>query len=129
MQELALLKINKRMKITLKLEEVAMSAIAIYFLTIYNLGLPVWLWVILFFTPDIGMLGYLINLKVGAFVYNLFHHKGIALVIAATGYFSHNDITTAIGILLFAHASFDRIWGYGLKYEDSFKNTHLNALL
>ena len=75
------------------------------------------------------MLGYLINLKVGAFVYNLFHHKGIALVIAATGYFSHNDITTAIGILLFAHASFDRIWGYGLKYEDSFKNTHLNALL
>ena len=44
MQELALLKINKRMKITLKLEEVAMSAIAIYFLTIYNLGLPLWLW-------------------------------------------------------------------------------------
>ncbi len=129
MQELALLKINNRMKTTLKLEEIAMTAIAIYFLTIYNPGLPVWLWVILFFTPDIGMLGYLITPKVGAFVYNLFHHKGIALVIAATGYFFHNDITTAIGILLFAHASFDRIWGYGLKYEDSFKNTHLNALL
>ena len=105
-----------------------MTAIAIYFLTIYNLGLPIWLWIILFFTPDIGMLGYLIDTKVGAFIYNLFHHKGLALAIAAAGYVFHNDVATSIGILLFAHASFDRIWGYGLKYEDSFKNTHLGSL-
>lgn len=116
------------MKTTLKLEEVAMTAIAIYFLTIYNLGLPFWLWIILFFTPDIGMLGYLVDTKVGAFVYNFFHHKGLALAISATGYWFHNEVATAIGILLFAHASFDRIWGYGLKYEDSFKNTHLGNL-
>jgi len=74
------------------------------------------------------MLGYLVNTKVGAAVYNLFHHKGIAIAIAATGYYLHNDILTAIGILLFAHASFDRIMGYGLKYEDSFKNTHMGSL-
>ena len=30
------------MKITLKLEELAMTAIAIYFLSIYNLGIPFW---------------------------------------------------------------------------------------
>lgn len=105
-----------------------MAVIAIYFLTIYNLGLSVWLWILLFFTPDIGMLGYLVNTKVGAVIYNLFHHKGIALSLATTGYFLNNDILTAIGILLFAHSSFDRIWGYGLKYEDSFKNTHLGSL-
>jgi hypothetical protein len=29
------------------------------------------------------------------------------------------------GTLLFTHASFDRILGYGLKYFDSFKHTHL----
>ena len=116
------------MKTTLKLEEVAMTAIAIYFLTNFNLGLPLWLWIILFFAPDISMLGYLVDTKVGAFVYNLFHHKGLALAIAVAGYFFHTDVATSIGILLFAHASFDRIWGYGLKYEDSFKNTHLGSL-
>jgi Domain of unknown function (DUF4260) len=116
------------MKTTLKLEEAAMTAIAIYFLSIYNLGLSLWIWLFLFFTPDIGMLGYLVNTRVGAVVYNLFHHKGIALLLAIVGYYFHNDIITAIGILLFAHSSFDRIMGYGLKYPDSFKHTHLGDL-
>jgi Domain of unknown function (DUF4260) len=116
------------MKTTLKLEETAMAAVGIYFLTIYNLGLPVWLWVILFFTPDISMLGYLIHTKVGAVVYNLFHHKGIAVALAVTGYILHNDIASAIGILLFAHSSFDRMLGFGLKYPDSFQNTHLGKI-
>jgi len=116
------------MKTILKIEEAAMTVVGIYLLTIYNLNLSFWIWVFLFFTPDIGMLGYLVNTKVGAAVYNLFHHKGIAIILAATGYYLHNDVLTSIGILLFAHASFDRIMGYGLKYEDSFKNTHLGSL-
>ncbi|MGG9961722.1 DUF4260 domain-containing protein [Ferruginibacter sp. SUN106] len=116
------------MKTILKLEEAAMTALGIYLLTIYNLHLSFWIWAILFFSPDIGMLGYLVNTKIGAAVYNLFHHKGIAIALAATGFYLHNDVLTAIGILLFAHASFDRIMGYGLKYEDSFKNTHLGSL-
>ena len=116
------------MKTTLKLEEVAMTAIAIYFLSIYNLGLSIWIWIFLFFTPDIGMLGYLVNTRIGAIIYNLFHHKGIALALAFAGFYFHHDIITATGILLFAHASFDRIMGYGLKYQDSFKHTHLGSL-
>jgi Domain of unknown function (DUF4260) len=116
------------MKTTLKLEEAAMAAIGIYFLSLYTLGLPGWLWIILFFTPDIGMLGYLINNKVGAASYNIFHHKGIAIGLAVLGYYLQNNMLTATGILLFAHASFDRIAGYGLKYEDSFKHTHLGSL-
>ena len=116
------------MNTILKLEEAAMTAIGIYLLTIYNLHLSFWIWIILFFSPDIGMLGYLINTKVGAVTYNLFHHKGIAIGIAAAGYYFHIDVMTAAGILLFAHSSFDRIMGYGLKYEDSFKNTHLGSL-
>ncbi len=116
------------MKTILKLEEATMTLLAIYFLSMYNLGLSTWVWVILFFTPDIGMLGYLIDTKIGAFTYNLFHHKGLAVLIAALGYYLHNDIAVATGILLFAHASFDRIWGYGLKYKYSFKNTHVGSL-
>lgn len=116
------------MQTILKLEEVAMTAIGIYLLTIYNLHLSLWIWAILFFSPDIGMLGYLVNTKVGAAMYNLFHHKGIAIVLAAAGYYFHYDVMITIGILLFAHSSFDRMLGYGLKYQDSFKNTHLGSL-
>lgn len=116
------------MKNILKVEELAMAAIAIYFLSRYDLGLPLWLWVILFFAPDIGALGYLVNTRIGAFTYNILHHKGIAIAVAAIGLFMHNEITISIGILLFAHSSFDRIWGYGLKFPGSFKSTHLGTL-
>lgn len=116
------------MKLTLKLEELAMTAIAIYFFTVHDLGLPAWLWFILFFAPDIGILGYLINTKIGAITYNTFHHKGIAIALVALGFFISTEALIAIGILLFAHSSFDRIWGYGLKFPDSFKNTHLGSL-
>ncbi|HVF95685.1 MAG TPA: DUF4260 domain-containing protein, partial [Flavisolibacter sp.] len=83
---------------------------------------------ILFFAPDISMLGYLLNARTGAALYNLFHHKGIAVVIAAAGFWFKIEALIALGTLLFAHASFDRIMGYGLKYETGFKDTHLGSL-
>jgi hypothetical protein len=117
------------MKTVLKLEEAAMTAVALYFLTLHSLGLSAWLWALLFFAPDISMVGYLVHKRVGAFTYNLFHHKGVALLLAAMGFFMHNEVMLSIGVLLFAHASFDRIWGYGLKYASGFKDTHLGNLL
>ena len=105
-----------------------MTAIAIYLLTFHTLNLSGWVWALLFFAPDISMLGYRVNKKIGAVAYNIFHHKGIAVLLAATGYFLHLEILLSLGILLFAHASFDRIWGYGLKYVSGFKDTHLGSL-
>jgi hypothetical protein len=75
------------------------------------------------------MLGYLINTRAGALLYNLFHHKAVALVIAATGYWMGAEWLIATGILLFAHSSFDRMLGYGLKYSTGFKDTHLDHQL
>jgi hypothetical protein len=114
---------EKTMGITIKIEEAAITAVAIYFLTKFNLGLPVWLWVLLFFSPDLSMLGYLVNTRVGAFTYNLFHHRGVALALVAAGFMLHLDILITGGILLAAHSSFDRMLGYGLKYPDDFKHT------
>lgn len=116
------------MKFVIVLEEIAITAIAIYFLTQHSLGLSLWIWILLFFAPDISMIGYLFSNSVGAFSYNLLHHRGLALVLAATGYFLNLEVLLASGILLFAHASFDRIWGYGLKYASGFKDTHLGRL-
>ena len=116
------------MKISISIEEAALTLVAICLLTHHNLGISVWWWLLLFFSPDISMLGYLVNTRVGAATYNLFHHRAIAIIIAGLGYYFHNEIATATGILLFAHSSFDRMLGYGLKYPDAFKHTHLGWL-
>ena len=116
------------MKNLLKFEELGMTAMGIYFLTNHNLNISIWIWLLIFFSPDVSMLGYLINAKVGAITYNIFHHKGIAIVFMTIGYFMNIEVVLAVGILLFAHASFDRIWGYGLKYHTNFNDTHLGKL-
>lgn len=33
-----------------------------------------------------------------------------------------------VGTLLLGHYSLDRVFGYGLKHEDAFQNTHLGRL-
>ena len=74
------------------------------------------------------MLGYLVNPKVGAISYNIFHHKAIAIAIGLAGFYFDNPLLILIGVILFSHASFDRIFGYGLKFQDDFKNTHLGKI-
>ena len=101
------------------------SIIALYFLPVH---LYWWLWIVLFLLPDISMLGYLVNTRIGALSYNLFHHKGFALIIIAIGFFNNILWVEVAGIILFGHSSMDRILGYGLKYTDSFKHTHLGWL-
>lgn len=116
------------MKKIVQAEEIAQLAIAVAGLTMQPLHFSWWLWILLFLSPDISMLGYLVNTKVGAFSYNLFHHKLTAVLIIAAGYATHNNITLFTGILLFAHSCFDRVLGYGLKYSDGFKHTHLGMI-
>ena len=105
-----------------------MTAIGIYLLTNHNLNISLWVWILIFFSPDLSMLGYLINSKVGAFTYNLFHHKGLAIICGSVGYFMKQEFIITLGILVFAYASFDRLLGYGLKYKSSFNDTHLGKL-
>jgi hypothetical protein len=77
---------------------------------------------------DIGILGYVVNPKIGAFTYNLFHYKGVAIVLLVLEMLFFGDMYTLIGIVLFSHLALDRALGYGLKYSDSFKNTHLGKI-
>ncbi|MFB6258660.1 MAG: DUF4260 domain-containing protein [Flavobacteriales bacterium] len=85
-----------------------------------------WCWFIaLLLAPDIGMLGYLSGPRTGAWSYNLFHHKGIALAFFAFGWYGSFPVLELVGIILFAHSAMDRMLGYGLKYSDNFEHTHL----
>ncbi|MFD1094846.1 DUF4260 domain-containing protein [Salegentibacter chungangensis] len=114
------------MKLSLKLEELAMFLLGL--LAFNQLEYSWWWFIGLFFAPDIGALGYLINNRTGAFTYNLFHHKAIAIGIWFTGLYLTNPPLQLIGVILFSHSAFDRILGYGLKYEQGFKFTHLGEI-
>jgi Domain of unknown function (DUF4260) len=114
------------MKSILKLEELAEFVLGI--LIFSRLDFAWWYFPLLIFTPDLGMLGYLINPKIGAWMYNLVHHKALAILILILGYYQQNQIVLLIGTILFAHSAFDRLNGYGLKYEDSFQHTHLGRI-
>lgn len=114
------------MKNSIRLEELAMFGLSIYFFNSTNFT---WWWYpALILAPDIGMLGYLINNKVGAWSYNLFHHKAVAILVLCFGWWLGHEWLELSGIILFGHSSLDRIFGYGLKYEDSFQHTHLGQL-
>jgi hypothetical protein len=84
-----------------------------------------WVFWAFLLTPDLSMLGYLINTRIGAVLYNLIHHKGIAIALYLAGFFLVIHELTLAGVVLFAHSSMDRVFGYGLKYNDDFKHTHL----
>ena len=114
------------MKTIIKLEEVMMLALGIYLFD--QLDFAWWWFVVLLLAPDIGMLGYLFGNKVGAATYNLFHHKGIAILVYLMGAYIAMPVLQLAGIILFSHSSFDRALGYGLKYDNGFKYTHLGEI-
>lgn len=114
------------MKNLIRFEEFLMLAFAL--LLFSGLDYSWWLFALLFFAPDLSMLGYLINPRLGAWTYNLIHHKGLAVTLYALGFLLTVPWLMFAGTLLFAHSSFDRIFGYGLKYEDSFQHTHLGMI-
>jgi hypothetical protein len=87
------------------------------------------LFVVLLFTPDISMIGYLKDTKTGAFVYNIVHNYILVAVIILVALLFLQNVTMAlIGVILFAHISLDRFMGFGLKEPDAFKSTHLGKI-
>lgn len=115
-----------RMKLTIKLEESFMLVICIY--ALYLLKVDWWYYPIMFLGPDISMLGYLFGNKAGATIYNIFHHKGIAILVFSSAIITHSWLAEVAGIILFGHSSMDRMMGYGLKYFKGFKYTHLSEI-
>lgn len=111
------------MKYLIRLEEAAKLAVAFYLSVQSGFG-PLTFFLFLL-VPDVSMVGYLINSRWGAYLYNVAHHQGIGIAIATAGYIMHNPTIIFSGLILVAHSSMDRVLGYGLKYEDDFKHTHL----
>ena len=82
----------------------------------------------LFLAPDLSMLGYLANPRIGSVLYNLGHTLFIPLAMFLAGYTSNHPLLLAIAVIWAAHIAFDRLLGYGLKYPAHFKDTHLQRI-
>jgi hypothetical protein len=86
------------------------------------------LFFLLFLWPDLFMLGYLLNVRVGASLYNLAHTEALPLFLGAAAVFESWHNTLLFAIIWMAHIAFDRTLGYGLKYPTFFKDTHLQRV-
>lgn len=114
------------MRNILRIEEAAMFGLGIWAFSL--LPFAWWWFLALILAPDVSMIGYAFGNKVGAFLYNLFHHKAVAIVVFLLGVYMNNDVMKLAGIILFSHASMDRMFGYGLKTNEGFGFTHLGKI-
>ncbi len=114
------------MKNLLKIEELFLFGLALFLFS--RLGYN-WVWyALLFLAPDLSALGYLAGPRLGAWTYNLVHHKGVSVALYVLGYLFSVPWLMFAGTILLGHSSLDRVFGYGLKYPDAFQNTHLGLI-
>lgn len=113
-------------KILLHLEGLAVLVLSLYFY--WDSQFSWVLFLVLLFAPDISMLGYVVNNRIGARIYNIFHTYTIAIIIIFVGLLFENETALAIGLIWSSHIGMDRMIGYGLKYPTDFKDTHLNRV-
>lgn len=88
---------------------------------------PLWLLAVLALAPDLSMLGYLGGPRVGSRVYNLVHTYVLPLALAGAGWWLDVPLALQVAAIWTGHIGADRLFGYGLKYETGFADTHLGA--
>jgi hypothetical protein len=110
----------------LRLEGLAalVAALICYFALLHGK----WIWLVVFFlVPDVSLLGYLSGKQKGlaAGFYNAVHSYVLPLILGFAAWKMgtlHGEQAAAIWI---AHIAFDRLLGFGLKYPEAFRPTHL----
>ena len=91
-------------------------------------GGSIWLFLALLLAPDLGALGYLMNLRVGSMAYNAVHIYTLPTLLAAVAFAFNLPTVLLIALIWFAHIGMDRVAGYGLKYPTEFKDTHMHRV-
>lgn len=88
-----------------------------------------WLvFIVLVLAPDLGMLGYVADTRLGAATYNLLHTSTPPLLLAVVGVLTGNNLLITVALIWLAHIAADRAMGFGLKYPTQFKDTHFQRL-
>ncbi len=94
----------------------------------WNLGGRWGLFLVLLLIPDLSMLGYLVDPRVGKLSYNVVHSYVLPLGLAVAAIATHSVRLLPLVCIWTAHIGIDRVLGYGLKTSDKFGDTHLGIL-
>ena len=89
---------------------------------------PLWLIPVLLLLPDVLMVGYLRDNRVGAWLYNLAHSYPVPASVGAAAVLTDAAVWQGVALIWFAHIGMDRAVGYGLKHESGFQDTHLGRI-
>jgi hypothetical protein len=110
----------------LRLEGAALFFCAVLF---YHLLRGSWIsFIALFLWPDMLMVGYLLNPKLGSRLYNLVHTHIVPAALATSSFALHRTSLLAFALIWLGHIGIDRALGFGLKYPTFFKDTHLRRV-
>lgn len=93
----------------------------------FTLNGPIWLLIILALAPDLSMIGYLAGPRLGSLSYNVVHTYTLPLALGALGFWADFRLTLLVALIWVSHIGADRVFGYGLKFESGFKDTHLST--
>jgi hypothetical protein len=110
----------------LRLEGLAAAALSAVLYA--RTGASWWLFAALWLTPDLSMVGYLYRPCWGARIYNAIHSYLAPETLALMALFLRNDALLPFALIWINHIGVDRLLGYGLKYPEGFKFTHLSKL-
>jgi hypothetical protein len=114
----------------LRLEGLAMlgAAVAAYAQFGVGQGYSWGFFAALFLLPDLSLLGYLAGSRHGAWLYNAAHSSTGPLLLVAGGLLIGWPAAVPLALVWLAHIGFDRALGYGLKYHEGFRLTHLGRI-
>jgi len=76
--------------------------------------------------PDLAIIPYAINKRVGQIVYNIVHTTIFPMALALYSAMNGNDLGIQASLIWFAHIGMDHLFGYGFKYPGDFKDTHFS---
>lgn len=114
------------MKLLLALEFLALAAsVAILFVIA---GFSWWWLFVLFLVFDVSAVGYIVNPKMGAITYNIGHSIITPLLLLGIYFLHRQSWELLVALAWLFHIFVDRAVGYGLKYSDDFKHTHLGSI-
>ena len=103
-------------------------AFILLFIIYWQCNFSLWLFIILLLVPDITMIGYLINTRIGSMIYNIGHSFILPILLLGISLSISNEFMMEIVLIWIAHILMDRFFGFGLKYAHSFKETHLQHM-
>lgn len=116
------------MRRLLSIEEAAQFLLCVYLLHYFQGPFSGALLCLIFFAPDVFALGFLVSNRTGTYLYNFSHHKLMPGALIIIGLLYSNAMVIQLGVLWYAHITFDRTIGYGLKYLGNPNHTHLGFI-